>query len=127
MLQKLFQYSIKIDSTTYTCSDLLRCLFNLNDTDLQVFNAIPEQGGTTIEKITSLVKKDRSTVHRSLEKLIACALCFKERRSGRTRGFLDYYYAAPMKEILQRAEQHLDTCYHKFKEIIRKEQEAVKA
>lgn len=72
----------------------------------------------TIKQITQKINKDRSTVHRSLEKLISCNICYKERKSGDTRGFVDYYYRISDKDIFKKAEINLDKCYSSIKKML---------
>jgi predicted transcriptional regulator len=119
MLEKLSQISTKLDCDKLSCVYLVRCIFSLNDTDILILKSIPENEGRNINDITKIIKKDRSTIHRSLEKLVSCNICYKERKSGKNRGFIDYYYAIPEKELLRRAEKNLDNCYLKIKTMLR--------
>ena len=84
-----------------------------------MLQSISKANGKTIIEITKTLKKDRSTVHRSLEKLVTCNLCYKERKSGKNRGFVDYYYIIPEKEVLKKAEENLDRCYSNIKQMLR--------
>jgi len=93
-------------------------MFNLNETDIRLLQILQKSEGMTIHEVSKVVKKDRSTIHRSLEKLIACRLCFKKRQSGTIRGFVDYYFVIPEKDILRKAEDTLDICYSKIKKMI---------
>ncbi len=119
MLEKITEISTKLEYGEFTCFDFIRCVFNLNDTDIHVLQSISKVNGITINEITKILKKDRSTVHRSLEKLVACNLCYKERKSGKNRGFVDYYYNIPEKEVLKKAEKNLDRCYSNIKQMLR--------
>ena len=118
MLEKLFQISTKLDCENINCVDLVRCIFNLNETDILILKSIPENEGRSIKDITNIIKKDRSTIHRSLEKMVSCNICYKERKSGKNRGFIDYYYAISEKELIRRAEKNLDDCYIKIKKML---------
>lgn len=118
MLDELSQLFTKIGSDEINCFDLIKCVFNLNETDIKIIQSFSGNQGKTIKEITKIVGKDRSTVHRSLEKLISCHLCYKERKSGETRGFVDYYYLIPIKDILEMVESNLDKCYSKIKRIL---------
>lgn len=119
MLEKLSEISTKLDYDKVSCVDLVRCIFSLNETDILILKSIPENEGKNINDITKDVKKDRSTIHRSLEKLISCNICYKERKSGKKRGFVDYYYSIPEKVLINRAEKNLDECYLKIKNMLR--------
>jgi predicted transcriptional regulator len=119
MLEKLSQISTKLDYSKISCVDFVKCVFSLNDTDILILKSIPENEGKSINDITKMIKKDRSTIHRSLDKLVSCNICYKERKSGKKRGFIDYYYTIPDKELLRRAEKNLDDCYSKIKKMLR--------
>ncbi len=118
MLKKLLQFSANDKTDKLTCSELIGCVYNLNDTDLRVFRAVSKNDGIPINQLGRFLKKDRSTVYRSLEKLVACNLCYKQRRSGQTRGFVDYYHAIAEEEAIKKAEQRLDACYLKLKKLM---------
>jgi len=118
MLDEIAKLSTKIESNSFDCVDLVKCIFNLNDTDIKVLKSFSGNKGNTILGISKKLKKDRSTIHRSLEKLISCKICYKERKSGKTRGFIDYYYRIPLEEIYKKAEKNLDQCYTKIKKML---------
>ena len=119
MLDEIQKLSIKVDSEKINnCYSIIKCVFNLSNTDLEILQSFQEDNGLTIKELTNKIGKDRSTIQRSLEKLISCRLCYKERKSGKPRGFVYYYYRIPIKEILQHIDQNLDECYQKIKNII---------
>ena len=118
MLEKLIQISTKLNQENINCIDFIQCIFGLNETDMQVLRSIPEKSGINISVISKTINKDRSTVHRSLEKLIMCKICYKERKSGEQRGFVDYYFTIPEDELLKIAEDNLDTCYSTIKKML---------
>ena len=118
MLDEVAKLSTKIESNNFDCIDLIKYIFNLNDTDIRVLKSFSGDKGNTIAGISKKLKKDRSTIHRSLEKLISCRICYKERKSGKIRGFVDYYYRIPLKEIYKKSEKKLDQCYTKIKKML---------
>ena len=119
MIEKIPELSTKVEFGNFKCADLVKCVFNLSITDMNILRLFSEADGKTIKDITKEIKKDRSTVHRSLEKLVSCKLCYKERKSGKNRGFVDYYYKIPNHEIYKKAESYLDQCYSKIKGLIK--------
>ncbi len=119
MLENLSEISTKTSLDEFTCGDLVRCAYNLNETDMNVVRLCSGNGGKTVREISEGIEKDRSTTHRSLEKLMACGLCYKERQSGKPRGFVDYYFILPKKEILKKAEGGLDKCYLSIKKMLK--------
>ena len=119
MLDKIMEVSGKIDIDRFDCFELVKCVFNLNNTDLMILQSFPKNNqGITINELTKIIGKDRSIIYRSLEKLTSCQICYKERRSGKSRGFVDIYYRIPLKDIFKKAEENLDTCYSNIKKII---------
>ncbi len=118
MLEKLIQISTKLNQENFNCIDFIQCIFGLNETDIQVLKTIPETTGIIISDISKEINKDRSTIHRSLEKLIMCKICYKERKSGQQRGFVDYYFIIPEKKLLKIAEENLDSCYTTIKTML---------
>jgi predicted transcriptional regulator len=119
MLDKIIGISTKINFEGFDCFELVKCVFNLNNTDLMILQSFPKNHqGITINDLTEIIGKDRSIIYRSLEKLTACQICFKERRSGKSRGFVDFYFRIPMKDIFKKAEENLDRCYKNIKKII---------
>jgi predicted transcriptional regulator len=118
MFEKILEVSTRLNADDFTCLDLIRCVFNLKETEIRVLRSIDNKG-KTVAQLSKTLQKDRSTIHRSLEKLMTCNLCYKQRKSGKKRGFLDYYFSVPEYEILAKAEKNLDSCYTKMKHILR--------
>ena len=119
MLGNIMSISTKMDFDNINCYEIVKCIFNLKNTDLKVLQSFSNNDGVTINQLTNKIGKDRSIIYRSLEKLISCKLCYKERKSGEKRGFIDYYYRIPKKDIFKITEENLDECYLKIKKIKR--------
>ena len=120
MIEEFAKLTTQTKKENPNCSDVIRCIFNLNQTDLMVLKTLPEQKSKTIQQLSKTLHKDRSTIHRSLEKLIACNLCYKERHGGTNRGFIDHYYRLTTNQILKIVQQNIDTCYQEIKKILNK-------
>ena len=118
MLRDLMKISAKFHQEQFSCTDLVQCIFNLNETDIKILQTFPDDTGMTSKHIAKIIGKDRSTVYRSLEKLIACKLCYKKRKGKASRGFEDRYYIVPKQEILRAVEQNLDRCYSDVKKML---------
>jgi predicted transcriptional regulator len=98
-----------------SCFDVVRCIFNLTQTDITVLTFIPENGNMTASAIGGAIGKDRSTAYRSLEKLVACGICNKERKAGERRGYVYEYHRIPDKELYRKTMENLDKCYAKVR------------
>ena len=103
----------------FTCLDVVKCIFNLNDTDMDVLKVLSDDDTMTPTQVGKAIRKDRSHAYRSLEKLLTIGLCFKERKSGRTRGYSNHYKRLPEKDIYKKAEESIDTCYTKIKQVLK--------
>ncbi len=78
-----------------TCADLLTCLYNLKPTDLEVLLVVAQNPNATLDDIAKIVKRDRSSVHRCLSKLLSANLVTKQSKTLKGGG---YYHAYTMVE-----------------------------
>lgn len=101
------------------CAEIIKCVYNLSDTDVKALDSLLDDEGIRASDVAEKIGKDRSTAHRSLEKLVACGMCSKERRAGHPRGFANYYQRIPNQELLKKTEQKLDACYRNVKKILK--------
>ncbi len=74
-----------------TCTDLLTCLYNLKPSDLEVLLAVAKNENATLDQIAKIVKKDRSSVHRCLSKLVSINLVNKQTKSLKGGGYYHTY------------------------------------
>jgi predicted transcriptional regulator len=77
------------------CTDLLTCLYNLKPSDLEVLLAVAKNENTTLDQISSIVHKDRSSAHRSLSKLVSINLVNKQLKTLKGGG---YYHTYTMQD-----------------------------
>ena len=74
-----------------SCTDLLTCLYNLKPSDLEVLLALAKNENATLEQISKIVQKDRSSVHRCLSKLVSINLVNKQSKSLKGGGYYHTY------------------------------------
>jgi predicted transcriptional regulator len=117
MLEDFPNLSVKAELDAIDCQDVVKCIFNLSDTDMHVLEVLSKKKKYTAQNIADIIKKDRTTVHRSLEKLLSCGLCIKERKGGQSRGFSNVYQGFSEREIYNLAEHKFEACYLKIKEL----------
>src|SRR5215472_11529718 len=79
-----------------SCDDLLCAVYNLNLVDLDIFYNLAGGNTASLDELATKVQRDRSTVHRSLQKLVSNQLCYKETRTIKDGG---YYHAYSATEI----------------------------
>ncbi len=73
------------------CTDLLTCLYNLKPADMEVLLAVAKNENASLDQIAGIVRKDRSSVHRCLSKLVSLDLVNKEAKSLRGGGYYHTY------------------------------------
>ena len=119
MLDKFGKLS-RMDPESLSCLDVVKCIHNLTDTDILILDNLPRNEAITAQDVSKLIGKDRSTAHRGLEKLVACGVCYKEKRAGTPRGYSNYYHRVPDRELYKMTEESLDKCYAKVKKALKK-------
>ncbi len=66
----IFQMSNLPEGFTGVSTDILRCLYGLNDLEIEVFSyLLQESGNVSVKTIADAVRKNRSTVQRALSHL----------------------------------------------------------
>ncbi len=74
-----------------SCTDLLTCLYNLKPTDLEVLQAVAQNQDATLDQVAAEIKKDRSSVHRCLSKLVSINLVNKQTKTLKGGGYYHTY------------------------------------
>ncbi len=87
-----------------SCNDLLCSVYNLNPIDLDVFYHLAGGNTASLDELAQKVKRDRSTVHRSLQKLVSNQLCYKETRAIKDGGYYHLYGATELPKIKEQSE-----------------------
>jgi predicted transcriptional regulator len=118
MLEEFPNLSVKSELDSINCDDIVKCIFNLTDTDMKVLKILSDGEIYTTKQISNEIRKDRTTAHRSLEKLVISGLCTKERKGGESRGFLNVYHGVSEEKIYSLTVRKFETCYRKIKNIL---------
>jgi predicted transcriptional regulator len=74
-----------------TCHELLHCISSLSNSDREIYHLLRELGPVTIEQLSERMQKNRSTVYRSLQKLMFSGLCEKMPESLKNGGYVHLY------------------------------------
>jgi predicted transcriptional regulator len=82
-----------------TCTELLTCLYDLKQMDMDVLYETARKERVTLDEISDSVKRDRSTVHRSLSKLVSLNLVYKRMRTLKDGGYYHVYIVAEESQI----------------------------
>jgi len=74
-----------------SCTDLLTCLYNLKPSDLEVLLAVAKNENASLDQISKIVQRDRSSVHRCLSKLVSANLVNRQTKSIKGGGYYHTY------------------------------------
>jgi predicted transcriptional regulator len=94
-----------------TCTDLLRCMYNLSDLDMEVLKLLLNEGPARAEDLADSLERDRSTVYRSLQKMVSCQVVTKESRSLERGGYYHVYASVP-RDLLRDRLSHCIEEWH---------------
>jgi len=91
---------------------ILRCVLKLSSTDVSIYHTLLGNDGNdplTVSEISTIVRKSRSTVEKSLMKLIVLT---------RRGGYTYVYYTLPIDHVKQRLLQLAASYYNIARELI---------
>ena len=86
-----------------TCSELLSCLYTLKPIEMEVLFEVARRDQSTLDQIADAVKRDRSTVHRCLSKLVSLDLVYKRVKTLKDGGYYHIYMTVEESKIKEQA------------------------
>ena len=89
----------KILSGQATCTDIVKCIYGLSDFEIMIYRRLVKGGPMRADDLAPVVKKDRSTVYRALQKLTAASLAFRETKAIERGGYYHVYTAVPPDQL----------------------------
>jgi len=98
----------KILSGEASCRDIVKCIYGLSDFELAVYRKLVKQGPLKADDLAPVFKKDRSTVYRALQKLVASGLAFRDTKSIDRGGYFHIYSAVSPEQLKQRLHKCAD-------------------
>ena len=98
----------KILSGEASCRDIVKCIYGLSDFELAVYRKLVKQGPLKADDLAPSYKKDRSTVYRALQKLVASGLAFRDTKSIDRGGYFHIYSAVSPEQLKQRLHKCAD-------------------
>ncbi len=109
-----------------TVRDLFIYLYNLSPLELDILltlitnSANNSKKGMTLEELTQEVDRDKSTVFRSLQKLVALGICIKETKTIKEGGLYHVYSAIDIDSFKLETEKRVKELEKSFNRILRK-------
>lgn len=89
------------------CTELFQCFYDLSENECDAFYAVAASEGTTLDDLSALISRDRSTTHRLLQKLVGLDLCYKEKKTLDRGGYIHVYKAYSVKRIKTQLENRI--------------------
>ena len=119
-----------------SCEDLFACLYNLSSSDLNLLRILlskhniqeGEEEGFTLDSLAKQTNKDKGTVFRSMQRLVALGFCTKHTKVPKEKGgYYHVYKAADISTIernvdyrIKEVQQALNRIRKRFKEDIKR-------
>lgn len=107
-------------SASFRYEDVVKCVFGLNSLDLETYKTLLVNGPLTTEGLGEIVTRDKSTVYRSLQSLIACGIAYRRKRSMEGGGYYYEYISVESGKVKQVLKKNIDDWYYQMNELIEK-------
>jgi predicted transcriptional regulator len=108
----------KILLGTATCKDLMQCMMNLGGMEMDILRILMRRGPLGTDELTKRSKKDKSIVHRGLQRLMSSGLVSREKRSIPKGGYYYVYSSIPPDKVKKRMRECIDTMYSNMRELV---------
>jgi predicted transcriptional regulator len=108
----------KIMLGTATCKDLMQCMMNLGELEMDILKRLVKNGPLRSEDLTRQIKKDKSIIHRGLQRLMSCGMVIREKRTIRQGGYFFVYSALPIEHVQDKMKECIDRMYTNMKALV---------
>ena len=106
---------IPSDDAILDCEDAVKCIFDLKELDIVILRELKKQGNIRADELATILRKERSTIYRSLQKLNRCGICEKKTKTIKHGGYYHIYSICENIRIREIAEQCLNEWYERVK------------
>ena len=108
----------KILSGQATCRDIVKCLYGLSDFEIAIYRKLVAKGPLRADDLAPVMKKDRSTVYRALQRLVGAGLAFREMKNIDRGGYYHLYTAVSPSRLRQKLKRCADDWFSNMKSAI---------
>lgn len=109
-----------------TVKDLFIYLYNLSPLDVDVFFLLMKnKKSMSTEDIAKKMKRDKSNIFRSVQKLVNLGICIKEAKAIEEGGYFHVYSAVDIKTFKMETEKRIKELQLSFDRILRKFEEDI--
>ena len=104
-----------------TVKELFIYLYDLSPLDLDLlFIMIKEAKPLTLEELSNKADRDKSTVFRSVQKLVSAGICIKETKTIREGGYYHVYSAVDMETFKAETQMRVNDLQKSLDRLMRK-------
>ena len=100
------------------CEDIIQCIFDLNKQDIIIYKELQKTGEANAQNLAKQLKKDRSTIYRSLQKLTCAKIITKNTKTLKQGGYYHTYQCNNTQETKKELEKCIDNWHKKMKNTI---------
>ena len=93
-------------------NDVIRCVFKIKDYEIEVYFYLLDHPESTIAEVSESLKKDRSSIQRSIQTLMDKGMINRKFRVLGVGGFTDIYIALSLEETKKIMERELQIWYN---------------
>jgi predicted transcriptional regulator len=94
------------------CEDLLECLYELNELDRRIYRRLSgADSPLTVDELAASVARERSTVYRSVQRLLQFGLVQKEQVNYDRGGYYHVYRVTDPDEVADQMQDKLNDWY----------------
>lgn len=106
-------------NTNINCDNVIQCIFELNNLDIKVYKILKKTREARADELAKILRKDRSNVYRSLQKLTCCRLCIKEQRNIQNGGYYHIYKSINATKIKKELSEQINRWHKKMKNTLK--------
>lgn len=110
-LQKCDVKSIEVPSDV---KGFLRHILGMSALDLQIYYELCNRGSSTVEDLSELIGKDKSTIYKSLKHLVDNGFVRREVRILRKGGYKYIFTPAPPQELRSIIMERMNSCFRQI-------------
>lgn len=104
-----------------TVKDLFIYLYDLSPLELDLlFFLIKNKKPLTMEELARKADRDKSTIFRSLQKLVGSGICIKDTKTLKEGGYYHAYSAIDMESFRMETEKRVKELHESFDRLLRK-------
>ena len=99
-------------------NDVMRCVFKIKDYEIEVYFYLLDHPGSAIAEVSESLKKDRSSIQRSLQTLMDKGMIERKFRVLGAGGFTYIYTSVPIEETKMIMNRELNVWYRMMGQLV---------